>query len=141
MEVKEGAAMWIGLLWIVGCYGISIALLHLCFGKQQVLKRKAVKVLLITKNNQTQIEWYIRSLFFVSRLRGRELSATILDEGSTDETLKIIERLSHTHHMELEWCGPDQTLDDLLIAYESDPVILVNLGGKEELTKIPLFDH
>jgi hypothetical protein len=141
MEVKEGAAMWIGLLWIVGCYGISIALLHLCFGKQQESKRKAVKVLLITKNNQTQIEWYIRSLFFVSRLRGRELSATILDEGSTDETRKIIERLSHTHRMDLEWCGTDQTLDDLLVAYENDPVILMNLGGKEELSQIPLFDR
>jgi hypothetical protein len=131
--------MWIGLLWIVGCYGLSIALVHFYFGKQK-LRGKAVKVLLITKNNQMQIEWYIRSLFFVSRLRGRELSATILDEGSTDETLKIIERLSHTHHMDLEWCGPDRTLDDLLVAYESDPVILMNLGGKEELSKIPLFD-
>jgi hypothetical protein len=133
--------MWIGLLWIAGCYGLSIAILHLCFRKPQELRGKAVKVLLVTKNNQTQIEWYIRSLFFVSRLRGRELSATVLDEGSTDETVKIIERLSHSDGMNLEWCGPDQTLEDLLAAYESEPVILVNLGGKEDLSKISLFDH
>lgn len=132
--------MWIGLLLILGCYGISIALLHVCFGNHRDLRRKATKVFLITHNNQTQIEWYIRSLFFFSRLRGRNLTATILDEGSTDETIKIIERLSHTYRMNLEWCTPGQSLDDLLRVHESEPVIVVNLANKEEFSKIPLID-
>ena len=31
--------------------------------------KKPANVLLVTKNNQNQIEWYIRSLFFFSRFK------------------------------------------------------------------------
>jgi hypothetical protein len=133
--------MWIGLLWILGCYGISVAVLHICLGTYLQKTKKAAKILLITKNNQAQIEWYIRSMFFFSRLRGRDLTVTILDEGSTDDTGKIIERLCYIHRMDLEWCSPEQSLDDLLRAHLDDPVILVNLSNKEEMTRIPVFDR
>jgi hypothetical protein len=133
--------MWIGLLWILGCYGLSIALLHIYFGTRLNKARKAVKVLLITKNNQDQIEWYIRSMFFFSRLRGRDLTATILDEGSTDETIQIIERLSHKHQMNVERSSPGQSLDETLRMYGNDPVILVNLSSTDKMSMLPLFDR
>ncbi|MBP1992634.1 hypothetical protein [Paenibacillus eucommiae] len=131
--------MWIGLLWIFGCYGISIALLHIWFGFKNNKQRSAAQVLLITRNNQSQIEWYIRSMFFFSRIRGRELQVTILDEGSTDETMRIIERLSHTYCMDIKWCLPDKSLDDFLEAHGDEAVIVVHLSNRKEIQEIPLF--
>jgi hypothetical protein len=130
--------MWIGLLWILGCYGLSIAVLHVGFSMRLKKANKAINVLVITQNNQNEIEWYIRSMFFFSRLKGRDLKARIVDEGSTDETLQIIERLSHT--MDLVIGSSGESLEELLRMYENEPVILVKLGNKEEMSEIPLFD-
>ena len=131
--------MWIGLLWIVGCYGISIAVLHLLYETRKRRAPVAARVLLITHNNQTQIEWYIRSLFFASRIKGRNIAATVLDEGSTDETLRIIERLSYTHTMDVSVSLPEASKDELLQTCEYEGVMVVRLGNGEDLIKIPLF--
>ena len=106
--------MWIGLLWILGCYGISIAVLHLLLGTRRGGSKKPTNVLLVTKNNQNQIEWYIRSLFFFSRFKGNEVKATIFDEGSSDDTRKIIERLSHSHLLELRYQTDYDAVDHYL---------------------------
>jgi hypothetical protein len=130
--------MWIGLLWILGCYGLSIAVLHVCFSMRLKSTRKVINVLVVTRNNQNEIEWYIRSMFFFSRIQGRDLKARILDEGSTDETMQIIERLSQT--MDLVIGSSGESLEELLRMYENEPVILVKLSSKEEMSKFPLFD-
>ncbi|UJF33235.1 hypothetical protein [Paenibacillus hexagrammi] len=129
--------MWIGLLWIVGCYGISIAVLHILFGTRKERSRNPARVLVITKNNENQIEWYLRSLFFFSRFKGRELQTTILDEGSSDDTIKIIERLSHTHSIELGSDLAYRSVDDYLGQHEKDSVIVVNLSNQTDLAEIP----
>ncbi|MFD0696229.1 hypothetical protein ACFQZT_19370 [Paenibacillus sp. GCM10027628] len=130
--------MWIGLLWIVGCYGISIAVLHILFRIRKGRNKKQAKVLLVTKNNQNQIEWYIRSLFFFSRVKGSQVNAAIFDEGSSDDTLKIIERLSHTHLLEIYHQADDEFVDDYLRQHENEPLIVVNLSNREDLVKIPV---
>ncbi|MEC0227881.1 hypothetical protein [Paenibacillus alba] len=129
--------MWVGLLWILGCYGISIAVLHLLFGNQKGKSKKQTKILLVTKNNQNQIEWYIRSLFFFTRLKGNEVTATIFDEGSSDDTRKIIERLSHTHLLDLHGGADSSTVDNYLLQHESEALIVVHLSNREDLVKIP----
>jgi hypothetical protein len=129
--------MWIGLLWIFGCYGLSIAILHLCFSTRLNNAPKATRVLVITRNNQTQIEWYIRSMLFFSRLRGRHLIVMILDEGSTDETMQIIERLSRMMNLAISNSG--ESLEELLSIYENEPLILVNLSNKQEESKFSLL--
>ncbi|MDU0205683.1 hypothetical protein ACYEXS_16035 [Paenibacillus sp. MAH-36] len=130
--------MWIGLLWILGCYGISIAVLHLLFGARKGRKKKPAKVLLITKNNQNQIEWYIRSLFFFSGLKGYEVTATIYDEGSSDDTRQIIERLSHTHLLNLRYQMDFGAVDQFVSEHEGEPVVVVHLSNREDLVKIPV---
>ncbi|MNH91920.1 hypothetical protein D3C73_444900 [compost metagenome] len=131
--------MWIGLLWIIGVYGTSIALLHMIYGTRSRKPKRAARVLIITHNNATQIEWYIRSLFFFSRIKGRELIATVLDEGSSDETMKITERLSHSHKLNVEVCSAGNTVDDFLKAHEEEDIILVHISNRDELMKIPAF--
>ncbi|MFC5448797.1 hypothetical protein [Paenibacillus aestuarii] len=130
--------MWMGLLWIVGCYGISIAVLHILFSTRKGRSKKQAKVLLVTKNNQNHIEWYIRSLFFFSRVKGGQVTAAIFDDGSSDETLKIIERLSHTHVLEVYHRADDEFVDDYLRRHENEPLIIVNLSNREDIVDIPV---
>lgn len=128
--------MWIGLLCIFGCYGVSIIVLHLLLRKGTA--KKPATVLLVTKNNQNQIEWVIRSLFFFSRVRGNQVKATIIDEGSSDDTREIIERLSHTYALELRLQSDYDAVDRFLSQHDEDPVVLVHLSNREELVKIPV---
>ncbi|OAS14536.1 hypothetical protein [Paenibacillus oryzisoli] len=128
--------MWIGLLCIFGCYGVSIIVLHLLLRKGTM--KKPATVLLVTKNNQNQIEWVIRSLFFFSRVRGNQVKATIIDEGSSDDTREIIERLSHTYALELRLQSDYDAVDRFLSQHDEDPVVLVHLSNREELVKIPV---
>ncbi|UKS26126.1 hypothetical protein LOZ80_32025 [Paenibacillus sp. HWE-109] len=130
--------MWIGLLWILGCYGISIAVLHLLIGNRKGKGKKPTKILLVTKNNQNQIEWYIRSLFFFSRVKGNEVTATIFDEGSSDDTRKIIERLSYTHSLNLNQGTDSSSVDDYLSRNEQEALIVVHLSNREDLVKFPV---
>lgn len=130
--------MWIGLLWILGCYGISIAVLHVMLVARKGGSKKQAKVLLVTKNNQNQIEWYIRSLFFFSRMKGSEVRVTIFDEGSSDDTIQIIERLSHTHLIELHRQTDADSVDQYLRLHENEPMIVVHLSNREDLVEIPI---
>jgi hypothetical protein len=131
--------MWIGLLCIFACYGVSISMLHLLFGTRKGTKKKPATILLVTKNNQNQIEWVIRSLFFFSRVKGNQVKATIIDEGSSDDTKEIIERLSQTYALELRFQTDYDAVDRFLSQHEEDPVVLVHLSNREELVKIPVI--
>jgi hypothetical protein len=84
--------MVIGLLWIVGIYGFCTVLVHGMYELHR--KTKTIHVALVTLNNQTQIEGYLRSFMWVSRLRGRSIFVTVFDAGSTDDTVAIVEKLA-----------------------------------------------
>jgi hypothetical protein len=92
-----------GLLWIVGIYGFCMVLVHGMHRLQTILtaekqaakvNKKTIHVALVTLNNQSQIEWYLRSFLWVSTLRGRSIYVTVFDAGSTDETLAIVAKLA-----------------------------------------------
>jgi hypothetical protein len=97
--------MVIGMLWIVGIYGFCMVLVqglnrqqsNLTSDKQDARENKnTIHVALVTLNNQTQIEWYLRSFLWISLLRGRSIYITVFDAGSTDETLAIVAKLAST---------------------------------------------
>ncbi|QGQ93511.1 hypothetical protein EHS13_00510 [Paenibacillus psychroresistens] len=83
--------MVIGLIWIMGIYGLCALLV---LGLHRLQQKKPIHVALVTLNNQTQIEWYLRSFLWVSVLRGRSIYLTVFDAGSTDETLAIVTKLA-----------------------------------------------
>jgi hypothetical protein len=119
-KLRGGSVMWIVLLSIVGSYGLCVALLHLIYGTTRLQSVPPTQIVLITSNNQKHIEWVVRSLFFSSWLKGRQIAATIVDKNSTDDTLKIIERLSHTHPMEIRKCPPAVPVEDVIGVYPQD---------------------
>lgn len=79
-----------GLMWIIGIYGAAVAILHILYATQRSHDPKTTYFALVTHNNGTQIEWYLRSLIYFSWLRGRHIAITVFDEGSTDDTVPVV---------------------------------------------------
>lgn len=125
--------MMLGLLWIFGSYAASIALVHWCYRRHRSSDRKITHLLLITHNNQMQVEWYIRSLLFFSRLKGSNVHVTIADEGSTDETLAIAERFREEINLDICTFEGPESLDEWIRQYEDKQVIVVRLGVQDGL--------
>lgn len=123
-----------GLLAIIGAYGLAAAILH---GAYAVKHRRGgaacTTFLLITRNNELQVEWYLRSLLFVSRLRGRKIQIAVSDEGSEDDTLAIIRKLAAGKE-----AGIIRILDSSVESYLSDhpydPIVIHRIpqGGNGE---------
>lgn len=123
-----------GLLAIFGAYGLAAAILHTAYAIKQ--RRGGVvgtTFLLITRNNELQVEWYLRSLLFVSRLRGRKIHIAVSDEGSEDDTLAIVRRLAAGKE-----AGVIRILDSSVEAYladhPNDPIVIHRIphGGNGE---------
>jgi len=125
--------MVLGLLWILGSYAAGIVMVHWLYRQSRNEDRQATHFLLITCNSQLQVEWYIRSLYFFSRLKGREIQVTIADEGSLDETMAIIDRIRYEYDMEVSSFNAPGALEQWIVQHEDKQVIVVRLGQQEEL--------
>ncbi|RKN78870.1 hypothetical protein [Paenibacillus ginsengarvi] len=133
--------MIIGLLSIIGTYGLAIALVHLVWYRWRRSRPNPIHYVLITRNNALHIEWYLRTLLFVSQFKAREVHIVVIDEQSEDETVAIVERMAATRTNQfdiLEWSGPSQ-LDEVMLRYANEEVVLVRLSNAEELQNLPLF--
>jgi hypothetical protein len=118
--------MVIGLVWIMGIYGLSALLV---LGVHRLQQKKPIHVALVTLNNQTQIEWYLRSFLWISVLRGRSIYLTVFDAGSTDETLAIITKLASIRDnikVEISTEG----VSNYMIQHGDDAVIVLQLMNR-----------
>ncbi|WP_274362498.1 hypothetical protein [Paenibacillus thermotolerans] len=84
------------LLAIAAAYGLGICLMHLLYGR---FKREAFHIVLVTNDAGSSIEWHLRSIALMSWLRSRDTVVTVLDEGSTDDTVLIAMRLAGSSRM------------------------------------------
>jgi hypothetical protein len=127
-----------GLLWIVGIYGFCIMLvlgLHrlqtkLTAEKQAAkINKKTIYVALVTLNNQTQIEWYLRYFLWVSALRGRLIYVTVFDAGSTDETLAVVGKLASIRdNIEVE--SSTEGIAHFMIQHKEAAVVVLQLMNR-----------
>ncbi|SDE35046.1 hypothetical protein SAMN02799630_05247 [Paenibacillus sp. UNCCL117] len=125
--------MILGLVWILGCYAAGIAIIHILHWRR---KRQAgarmMHYILQTRNNGHQIEWVLRSLHFFSWMRGRAIAVTIADEGSTDDTVAIAERLSQEHHLTI-YTHADNSWEQGARQHENEQLVIVRLNQEQEL--------
>jgi hypothetical protein len=136
--LKGEYGMMTGLLWMMVGYGMAIAGVHWMHHKHlHHAKRKTIYIL-VTRDNQLQIEWYIRSLSFFALLKGTAVSVFVRDEGSTDDTLKIVERMITSSHVELEEFPAGMTIDEFLVRHERDPIVMVRLSSGQRSLRLPL---
>lgn len=121
-----------GLLWIIGIYGLAVAVLHALYAIHRGKKPQMTYFALVTHNNGTQIEWYLRSLIFFSWLRGRYISITVFDDYSSDDTVEIVQRYAAGRSNISVERGVDD-LETFLEAHQQDAVVVyrVNAVGKD----------
>lgn len=122
-----------GLMWIIGIYGTAVAILHILYAKHRKQEPAMTFFALVTYNNGTQIEWYLRSLIFFSWLRGRQVSITVFDEGSDDDTVAVVRQFAADRsNVSIE--VSEGSLEMFLEAHQGDSVIVhrVMKVGKDE---------
>lgn len=127
--------MILGLIAIIGAYGLAAASLHAGYALQRRKRGKlaCTTLLLITRNNELHVEWYLRSLLFVSRLRGRKIQIAVSDEDSEDDTLAIVRRLAAGKEAGVIRIL-DCSVESYLAEHPQDPIVIHRIpqGGNGE---------
>lgn len=124
------------LLWIVVCYGSAIAAVHAAHAlwkKNGTGQPSGKHYILVTNNSGQQVEWVFRALAWYVRMKGIGVKITVLDEGSHDDTIPIVERIAANGD------------SDVAILYTTDRVaedsdessITVRLNHREDWSKLP----
>ncbi|WP_025027187.1 glycosyltransferase [Caldalkalibacillus mannanilyticus] len=112
------------IIWLMAAYGVTVCWVQICRWLHVPRKESAVYYCIYTYNSQEKIEWVMRSLFYLSRLEGRSFHYYIADAGSTDDTLKIIEKLIKQGNR-IEVIDSDSDIDK----GEEGKIILIDLEG------------
>ena len=131
-----------GLLLIVGVYGLCAALIHAFYaysGKARARNVPIFHLVVVTRDSQTRIEWYLYAYLFVSWLRGRQTVITVFDEGSTDDTCMIVSRVAR------EWPNvqlypSSEGMNRFLEEHESQPLLILHLYQMDLSPKRPLHE-
>lgn len=133
------------LLWIIGSYGTCIALVHIAHAWGQRKIKPIRHFVLVSHNHQLQMEWYIRLLLLFGWVKGHHMKITVVDEGSTDDTISIVHKIKRylgadltilhgRHHIELierqreRETAPHRTEVELIV---------VELNNTDDLAKLP----
>lgn len=122
--------MVFGLFFIVGVYALGAAAVHAAYNQHIRGRAGNRHYVLYTLNDGHFIEWAVRSLIWFYWLQGHRPQITIIDEGSTDDTLSIAGSLAKTHSLQVHQAnGWD----------EADAVIssLVSTSDRQNTSRLP----
>ncbi|ARF68456.1 hypothetical protein B7C51_12515 [Paenibacillus larvae subsp. pulvifaciens] len=68
------------------------------------------------------------------------MKVTILDEGSTDDTLPILERMAGQARIELEFLASGTSTEEWLSQFEEGEIRVIPLSGREYLVEMQLCE-
>jgi hypothetical protein len=120
-------------LFIIGTYFCSAIIIHLAYSRISMNNTESTHYVLYTLDNQLHIEWIIRSLVLFYWLQGKSISITIIDEGSSDDTLAILSLLSKHHQLDVRFMDDDGPQPLPL----RDTSIHIRLSQPEDMHKLP----
>ncbi|WP_151733751.1 hypothetical protein [Paenibacillus tengchongensis] len=90
--------MVLQLIWIAVIYASAAMLVHILHNRERTRQKlrigKVLHYILITRNHEAVVEWYIRMLPVQALLTGKPLQVTLMDEGSEDRTVAVAARLA-----------------------------------------------
>ena len=138
--------MLLHLIAIAVVYGLAVGWVHLMYAHskwavQKAGNRKQLRYLLFTSNVEHNIEWIIRALWLYALLRGRGIQVIVVDDGSTDHTLAILERMSGRTSIDLRVVPREQSQSEEISPFLStvltDETIIVDLTIPLEAGRIP----
>lgn len=90
------------LMAIFAAYGMGMGLVHMLRRRCHWGSREASHAVIVTRNVGLTIEWHLWSFAAMQWLKARHTKVTILDEGSTDDTVRIAERMAKLLHADWE---------------------------------------
>lgn len=95
----------IGLI-IICCYLIGVMAVHVVYRCiSQNLRRSVHHYVIVTRNHEKEAELIMRAITWHAWLKGIEVSISVIDEGSRDNTLSIIRRLDPDGLVRMERVG------------------------------------
>lgn len=136
------------LLWIVGCYGLAVAAVHLMHLLRRTLYKNQptpwMHVVLVTHNDERHMEWVIRAYCWFAWLKGRRLQFTIVDRHSRDATLPIVMRMASGYDVNCKVLDThsvkeqEQAVIELQEAKQAEETVLVlHLSARDDWRRIP----
>ena len=132
--------MLLTLCLIIACYAVAVAAVHVArhWHKKRGLdaKGRELEYVLVTKQNQLQIEWVIRALMMYAGLRGGRLRLTIIDDQSTDLTIPIVKRLTMHRSVDVLIIDASDWDSNAVMQHMRQP-IRIRLNEVEDWAKIP----
>lgn len=86
---------------IISCYLISALMVHIAYGWLPHMRGMVEHYVLVTHNNEHQAEFVLRAITWYSRLRGKESRISVIDQSSSDQTVRIIKCLDREGRVQL----------------------------------------
>ncbi|WP_379157216.1 hypothetical protein [Paenibacillus sp. sgz5001063] len=129
------------LIWIAAIYVFAVVLVHMLSKRERSRQGsptgKRIQYILITRNHEYVVEWYIRALTFHSLMSGKILQVTLMDDGSSDATLDIATRLARNGSaLELIPARPICSLES---DHELQSGVIVDLRGTGQPVPLPFL--
>lgn len=129
------------LIWIMCIYASAAALVHILHhqAKTRAAARtgKRLHYILITRNHEAVVEWYLRVLAIYALCTGRTLQVTVVDDGSEDGTMAVASRMAY-HSSSIE-CAPAVPVHSLLGGSQLRQGVTVDLRAQEPLLPLRIM--
>ncbi|MGF7049088.1 hypothetical protein J2T13_003596 [Paenibacillus sp. DS2015] len=137
--------MVIQLIWIIAIYGLAVAIVHGLYALRKLkgnsVQEHCIHYILVTSNHEGQVEWYVRALQLYGYLRGKIIYITVVDDASSDDTVRIIQRLEGLSGIYSSVVSGSLGRRDEISSYLSTEIhgeiIMVDLRISQEADQIP----
>ncbi|MEK3900530.1 MULTISPECIES: glycosyltransferase family A protein [unclassified Paenibacillus] len=87
------------LIWIIAIYASAAALVQLLHHREETRAAartgKRLHYILITRNHEAVVEWYLRVFVVHAYWIGKPLRVTLVDDGSEDRTMAVASRMAY----------------------------------------------
>lgn len=136
--------MVIQCIWIAVIYGLAIAIVHGIYAATEKVeshqrKRKGNEYIYITSNHENHVEWYVSALWLYSCLRSKEVRILVVDHASSDETVRMVRRMSSYSGLNLSVrvCADGDEPSSHVSQEEMERSTLIDLRIPYEAGRIP----
>lgn len=83
-------------LLVIGVYGCAVMWVHWLHRREQAREQERMKhtrIVFLTQNSGSQIEWYLFIILWYSKVKGETVTIDVFDDASVDDTREVIRRM------------------------------------------------
>ncbi|WP_066633650.1 hypothetical protein [Desulfolucanica intricata] len=129
----------IAVLLTAAVYGV-IRFVDDYFRKRRVIEQAPLKLVVVVKDQEDGIEFFIRRIMTEGRRRLCGIDVLVVDTGSTDETLLILRRMSNMFGFKLLELNEDEDADrKMLMSLKRRGEYKEVVGDEILISKQPTF--